>query len=224
MSTDKPVVKIEQKITGVSLADKPVATPSGEGVTSNIVLQRLNELMKRPEVLSGRTYKLKPPTMDHALYLTINNIVLNPGTPYESHQPFEIFINSKEMESYQWIVALTRLVSAIFRKGGDAVFMIDELKSVFDPNGGYFGRKGRIPSLVAEIGMTLEDHFKHLGLIKTEVMDESIRTMIDDKTQAFVAAGGALSSAKACKKCHEIAVIVMDGCPTCTSCGDSKCG
>lgn len=219
--TEKKIVSIDRKITSVAVVkDEPVAA------APVIVLERLNEKVKRPEALEGRTYKIKPPTLDHALYLTINDIVLNEGTEHETRQPFEIFVNSKEMESYQWIVAMTRLVSAIFRKGGDALFMIDELKSVFDPNGGYFSpkRQGRVQSLVAEIGMTIEDHFKWLGLIQKPVLDESIAAHIEEVKAEYVAAGGNLANATLCGKCGERAVIMMDNCPTCTSCGDSKCG
>lgn len=219
MSETKKIVKIDQRITGVSLAE---AKPS----SSIPILEKLDERMQRPEALQGRTYKIKPPILDHALYLTINDIILNEGTEHESRQPFEIFINSKEMESYQWIVALTRLVSAIFRKGGDALFMVEELKSVFDPNGGYFSskRKGRVPSLVAEIGMAIEEHFTWLGLIQSQEMDASLKAFVAEKTEKYLAAGGSLSNATVCKDCGEKAVIVLDKCPTCTSCGDSKCG
>lgn len=219
--TQPKTVTIDRKIASVAVLETGYI-PSAPVVT----LERLNENMKRPEALEGRTYKIKPPTLDHALYLTINDIVLNEGTEHQTRQPFEIFVNSKEMESYQWIVAMTRLVSAIFRKGGDALFMIDELKSVFDPNGGYFSskRQGRVQSLVAEIGMTIEDHFKWLGLIQKPVLDASIAAHIEEVKAEYVAAGGSLANATICNKCSEQAVILMDNCPTCTACGNSHCG
>ena len=226
MADTKPVVKITQKIASVGIA-APKEQLAASIAVSAPVLERLDENLKRPDALQGRTYKIKPPILDHALYLTINDIILNEGTEHESRQPFEIFINSKEMESYQWIVALTRLVSAVFRKGGDALFMVEELKSVFDPNGGYFSskRKGRVPSLVAEIGMAIEEHFTWLGLIKTKEMEASTKAFIAAKTEAFTAAGGSLDTASDCKACNGTkCVIILDKCPTCTNCGESKCG
>src|SRR5215510_9428287 len=94
---------------------------------------RMHEKLERPEMLIGSTYKIKTPVSDHAMYVTINDIVLNEGTEYEQRRPFEIFINSKNLDHYQWIVALTRIISAVFRKGGDVTFLVDELKAVFDP-------------------------------------------------------------------------------------------
>ena len=117
---------------------------------------QMHEQLERPEQLAGSTYKIKTPLSDHALYVTINDIVLNPGTEHELRRPFEIFINSKNMEHFQWIVALTRIISAVFRKGGDVAFLVEELHSVFDPGGGYLKRGGRhVPSLVAEIGTVI---------------------------------------------------------------------
>ena len=110
-------------------------------------------------MLLGSTYKIKTPLSEHALYITINDVVLNHGTEHEHRRPYEIFINSKNMDHFQWIVALTRIVSAVFRKGGDVTFLVDELRSVFDPQGGYFKKGGRyMPSLVAEIGDAIECH------------------------------------------------------------------
>jgi hypothetical protein len=101
----------------------------------------MHEQVKRPESLVGSTYKIKTPLSEHALYVTINDMVLNEGTSHEVRRPFEMFINSKNMDHYQWIVALTLIISAVFRKGGDVSFLVEELHSVFDPRGGYF-KKG----------------------------------------------------------------------------------
>ncbi len=102
----------------------------------------MHESVERPETLVGSTYKIKSPLFEHALYVTINDIVLNAGTQHELRRPFEIFINSKNMDHFQWIVALTRIMSAVFRKGGDVTFLVEELKAVFDPRGGYFKAGG----------------------------------------------------------------------------------
>ena len=169
---------------------------------------------------------------EHAMYITINDMVLNEGTEHEIHRPFEVFINSKNMEHFQWVVALTRLISAVFRKGGDATFLVEELKAVFDPKGGYF-KKGGIfmPSLVAEIGYAIEDHMKLIGMINNE-LDEHQQAFIEKKkaelnavdgSTATQQAGGFPDSATLCTKCNTKAVVLMDGCMTCLACGDSKC-
>jgi hypothetical protein len=192
----------------------------------------MHEKVSRPEELSGNTYKIKTPLSDHALYLTINDIILNPGTDHELRRPFEIFINSKNMDHFQWIVALTRVISAVFRKGGDCTFLVEELKAVFDPQGGYFKPGGRyMPSLVAEIGWAIEDHLQQIGLLEPPEMPEHQRKILEEKRAEYTAQSGEASgdgefpaSANLCKKCSTKAVIMMDGCMTCLNCGDSKCG
>ena len=124
-------------------------------------LESMHENVARPEILHGTTYKIKTPQSEHALYITINDMILNEDTEYEERRPYEVFINSKNMEHFQWVLALTRVISAVFRKGGDSCFLVEELKSVFDPKGGYFKKGGVfMPSLVAEIGCTIEQHLK----------------------------------------------------------------
>ena len=225
MSENKDPVKITSKIIGVAVA-KPVEQAPNEPAPMVVQRQTLTEKVARPESLQGRTYKLKPPGAEHALYLTVNDIVLNEGTEHESRQPFEIFLASKDTNSAQWIMGLTLMISAIFRKGGDVLFIIDELKSVTDPSGGYFSKKahGIMPSLVAEIGYTLEEHFQRVGLIKAKEVDAEVKQILEDVKQDYVAKGGSMDQATVCPKCKEKAVIRLDNCPTCTSCGDSKCG
>ena len=127
----------------------------------------MHEKLERPEMLIGSTYKVKTPVSDHAMYVTINDIVLNEGTAHEQRRPFEIFINSKNLDHYQWIVALTRIMSAVFRKGGDVTFLVDELKAVFDPRGGYWQPGGKfMPSIIAELGHIVEKHLIDIGLLK----------------------------------------------------------
>ena len=170
-------IKINEKITGYEVAKKD--EQEGKPAESNVV--HMHEKVERPEILLGSTYKIKTPLTEHALYLTINDIVLNHGTPHERRQPFEIFINSKNMDHFQWVVALTRVISAVFRKGGDVTFLVEELHSVFDPRGGYF-KKGRYtPSLVAEIGDVIECHLKMIGLIPADDLDEHRKQFIESK-------------------------------------------
>lgn len=209
-----------------------------EQLPPNVV--QMHEKVERPDMLLGSTYKIKTPLSEHALYATINDIVLNPGTPYEKRRPFEIFINSKNMDHFQWIVALTRIVSAVFRKGGDVTFLVEELRSVFDPKGGYFKSGGKyMPSLVAEIGDVIETHMKSIGMIVEEELDPHQRQLVEDKKREYqqriqdTADADAGDSAgdnefpaesTLCAKCQTKAVVMLDGCMTCLSCGDSKCG
>ncbi|HTE39391.1 MAG TPA: hypothetical protein VK629_01090, partial [Steroidobacteraceae bacterium] len=147
---------------------------------------QMHERIERPEVLIGSTYKIKSPLVEHAMYVTINDIVLNAGSEHEQRRPFEIFVNSKSMEHFQWIVALTRIMSAVFRKGGDVTFLVDEMKAVFDPKGGYFKAGGvYMPSLVAELGAIVEDHLKSIGMIVDAELSSVQRALIAEKRHAY---------------------------------------
>ena len=189
-------VKIDQKIKGYSVItaeDKAreaaataatVAAAQDASPADNIV--HMHERIERPDVLIGSTYKIKSPLVEHAFYVTINDIVLNQDTEHELRRPFEIFINSKSMEHFQWIVALTRIMSAVFRKGGDVTFIVDEMKAVFDPKGGYFKAGGvYMPSLVAELGSIVEDHMKSIGLLHDPEMSAHQRALIAEKRKQF---------------------------------------
>ncbi len=236
------MTKIDKKIVGFGITNntedpssstEQSADNSSENSTAREqAIEHMHENVGRPEMLVGATYKIKTPLSDHALYITINDIVLNPDTDHEQRRPFEIFINSKNLEHYQWVVALTRVISAVFRKGGDVTFLVEELKAVFDPQGGYFKSGGRfMPSLVAEIGDAIELHMKTIGLIQTEELSDIQKQILAEKLQKYneqnaiepKANSGYPPSAQLCIKCHTKAVIVMDGCKTCLSCGDSKC-
>ncbi len=199
-----------------------------------ITLESMHENVERPEVLIGSTYKIKTPQSEHALYITINDMVLNRGTEHEERRPYEIFINSKNMEHFQWVLALTRVISAVFRKGGDVTFLVEEMKAVFDPKGGYF-KKGGIfmPSLVAEIGHAIESHLKYIGMIVSEEMNEQQKQYLAEKRKEFEAQSGSTpengensfpDKATLCSKCSTKAMVLMDGCMTCLNCGESKCG
>ncbi len=254
-------IKIEKKITGYNVVkpEDKVATPAAAAAKDARAAEpkqaeviQMHESVERPETLVGSTFKIKSPLFEHALYVTINDIVLNAGTKYEQRRPFEIFINSKNMDHFQWIVALTRLMSAVFRKGGDVTFVVEELKAVFDPRGGYFKAGGvYMSSIVAEIGSVVEQHMKNIGLIHDPEMDAATRKLIAEKRAAYEQAGakknadvtaapvGAASAATApaetessdfppgatlCHKCNTQALVLMDGCQTCLNCGYSKCG
>tara|TARA_R110002072_G_scaffold172728_1_gene326978 strand:+ start:64736 stop:65416 length:681 start_codon:yes stop_codon:yes gene_type:complete len=224
-------IKIEKKIVGyqVKTNQETIQAPS----TPKVVPIEMNESVKRPDFLLGSTYKIKPPVSEHALYITINDIILNEDTDHEARRPYEVFINSKSMEHYQWVIALTRVISAVFRKGGDITFLIEELSSVYDPNGGYYKKGGvYMPSLVAEISSVIEKHMKTIGLIETEELSDTTKQILAEKKAQFdqktndapVEDNPFPANASLCKKCHNKSVIVMDGCKTCLNCGDSKCG
>nr|VFK26129.1 MAG: hypothetical protein BECKMB1821G_GA0114241_101829 [Candidatus Kentron sp. MB]VFK35452.1 MAG: hypothetical protein BECKMB1821I_GA0114274_11193 [Candidatus Kentron sp. MB]VFK77396.1 MAG: hypothetical protein BECKMB1821H_GA0114242_11333 [Candidatus Kentron sp. MB] len=230
-------VKIEKKIVAYEVeSQEPQARESAaseeEAPKKSADVIHMHERLERPEILFGNTYKVKTPLSEHALYVTINDFILNQGTEHEQRRPFEIFINSKNMDHFQWIVALTRIISAVFRKGGDVTFLVEELRSVFDPRGGYFKKGGKfMPSLVAEIGDTIESHLRAIGLMKPQEMDQHRKAMLAEK-RARITNAGAPSQvdsdfpeiAEFCTQCHTKAVVLMDGCMTCLSCGDSKCG
>ena len=176
------VIKPEDKVAEAA-APAP-ATIIIERPMAEIIL--MHEKLERPEALVGSTYKIKSPLVEHAMYVTINDIVLNPGTEHELRRPFEVFINSKNMDHFQWVVAITRIMSAVFRKGGDVTFLVEELKAVFDPRGGYFKAGGvYMPSIVAEIGSVIEQHMKSIGLIHDPEMSDAQRALIAEKRAAY---------------------------------------
>lgn len=245
-------ITISKKIKGYAvvspeqdIASRSAPSTPPEAQTAEVI--QMHESLQRPDTLIGATYKIKSPLFEHALYVTINDIVLNADTPHEQRRPFEIFVNSKNMDHFQWIVALTRIMSAVFRKGGDVCFLVEELKAVFDPRGGYFKAGGvYMPSIVAELGAVIEQHMKMIGLLHDPDMDPIQRQMLADKRAAYetratkkstdsatagttsvdgvAATGGFPAGATQCQKCNTQAVIVMDGCATCLNCGYSKCG
>src|SRR3972149_7013085 len=179
-------IKFDQKIVKYRVqkpeAEKPAAGPARDGKArkdggGKVVW--MHEKLERPEVLIGSTYKIKTPVSDHAMYLTINDIMLNEGTEHEHRRPFEIFINSKNLDHYQWIVALTRIISAVFRKGGDVTFLVDELKAVCEPRGGYWQAGGKfMPSIIAELGYVIERHLQTIGLIPKPQLDAHRQKLI----------------------------------------------
>ena len=185
--------KISKKIVSYKVLtnDDKAAAAEAKAEELKQSVESMHENVERPEVLLGSTYKIKTPQSEHALYITINDIILNPGTEHEERRPYEIFINSKNMEHFQWVLALTRVISAVFRKGGDAIFLVEEMKAVFDPRGGYFKKGGVfMPSLVAEIGYAIESHLKHIGMIKPEAMSDRQKQFLAEKRREFEAQHG----------------------------------
>jgi ribonucleoside-diphosphate reductase alpha chain len=174
----------------------------------------MSEPLDRPETLDGNTYKLKWPDSEHAIYVTINDIIVN-----DQRRPFEVFINSKNMEHFAWTVGLTRMISAVFRRGGDVSFVVDELKAVFDPRGGAWVGGKYIPSILAAIGGVLEEHMMKIGFIR--VSDEA---PIQKSTETNKVENLKTSRQKSCSSCGQFDLQMIEGCMTCRSCGYSKCG
>lgn len=209
---DSDILKIEKPIVSY----KYLGSSQNESQSVQTpLLEQLNEKTKRPVVLAGKTYKCKSPIHEAALYITITDIVLNEGTEFAQRRPFEVFINSKAMESFQWITALTRMVSAVFRKGGDITFVVEELKSVCDPRGGYWKHGSYIASVVAEIGMVIEDHLIELGLL------ESDKVPVNDKTVVHTPPPDKILAK--CPSCSAPAMVFEGGCSRCINCGYSRC-
>ena len=174
----------------------------------------MSEPLERPNTLDGNTYKLRWPDSEHAIYVTINDIIVN-----DQRRPFEVFINSKNMEHFAWTVGLTRMISAVFRRGGDVSFVVDELKAVFDPRGGAWVNGKYIPSILAAIGGVLEEHMVKIGFIKNS--DEMLSHQKDDLSKVEKLKR---LKQKSCTSCGQFDLQMIEGCMTCRSCGYSKCG
>jgi ribonucleoside-diphosphate reductase alpha chain len=190
-------------------ADAPHASAQGE---TGAEVVYMSEPLDRPQSLEGHTYKLKWPDSEHAIYLTINDIIIS-----DHRRPFEVFINSKNMEHYAWTLALTRMISAVFRRGGDVSFVVEELKAVFDPRGGAWVQGKYIPSILAAIGGVIETHMVKTGFLEGEGMG------LKSDPQAEVVNLNA-PRGKACPSCGQFDMQMIEGCMTCRSCGHSKCG
>ena len=200
------------EVTGsvLSVSEKEDKAPE---VDTGAEVVYIAEPLDRPHALEGNTYKIKWPESEHAIYITINDVIQN-GT----RRPFEVFINSKNMEHYAWTLALTRMISAVFRRGGDVSFVVEELKAVFDPRGGAWVQGKYIPSILAAIGGVIEHHMIQIGFIKGEGQH------LKSDPKAKVAVMGAGGRGKTCPSCGTPGMRMVEGCMTCPSCGHSKCG
>ncbi|MBL6930161.1 MAG: adenosylcobalamin-dependent ribonucleoside-diphosphate reductase [Rhodospirillales bacterium] len=218
---DEPELPLEQPSKNTTPIDQGDAGP----------VTHLYQPLDRPEQLNGATYKVRWPESDHAIYITMSDILDDSGRT----RPFEIFINSKNMEHYAWTVALTRMISAVFRRGGDVSFVVEELKAVFDPRGGHWMGGRYVPSLLAAIGEVIEKHMISIGFLK------SPGTLNNEHPQAQVVAmggsadtdggnnsGGGLDKPsqrlRQCPKCGQPGLIRQEGCDSCINCDYSKCG
>jgi ribonucleoside-diphosphate reductase alpha chain len=219
------------EVTGAVLEVKPAATSSGVAVPgltpapprdSGVVY--IAQPLDRPEDLPGRTYKIKWPGSDHAIYITINDVMQD-----GRRRPFEIFINSKNMEHYAWTVALTRMISAVFRRGGDVSFVVEELKAVFDPRGGQWMEGRYVPSLLAAIGGVIERHLIEIGFLAAadapglgDASKQPVRLAVGTREPTATGAGGAAGLGQ-CPNCGAAALTRQEGCDICLNCGYSRC-
>jgi len=201
----------------------PLRAKASDPLEGGIVY--MTQPLDRPGELAGRTYKIKWPETDHAIYITVNDVVQDGRV-----RPFEIFINSKNMEHYAWTVALTRMISAVFRRGGDVSFVVEELKAVFDPRGGQWMEGRYVPSLLAAIGEIIEKHMVEIGFIPMPGREASGESQAQP-AMLKIAAGAERHPArgddlrlKQCPKCGSASLTRREGCDICLSCGYSKCG
>ena len=196
------------------LSEPAPARPSDEYETGVVYM---TQPLSRPEELPGQTYKLRWPDSDHAIYITINDIVQD-----GRRRPFEVFINSKNTEHYAWTVALTRMISAVFRRGGDVSFVVDELKAVFDPRGGQWMQGHYVPSLLAAIGDVIERHMIDIGFMPAS-HEPGAEPPSSGEERRVVGLEGAVRL-RQCPKCGQASLLRQEGCDSCTACDYSKCG
>ncbi len=202
-------------VTGsvLSVEEKVEVVPEDEVATTGADVIYMSRPLDRPEALEGATYKLKWPESSHAIYITLNDVIVA-----GRRRPFEVFINSKNMEHFAWTVALTRMISAVFRRGGDVSFVVEELKAVFDPRGGAWMGGRYVPSILAAIGGVIERHLIEIGFIEGEGLG------LKSDPKAAVMAVGESPRGTACPSCGQFGMRMVEGCMTCPSCGHSKCG
>jgi ribonucleoside-diphosphate reductase alpha chain len=217
-------------VTGAVLEVKPVAQGARPlalpvPVDSRDSVVYIAQPLARPEDLPGKTYKIKWPGSDHAIYITINDVMQD-----GRRRPFEIFINSKNMEHYAWTVALTRMISAVFRRGGDVSFVVEELKAVFDPRGGQWMEGRYVPSLLAAIGGVIERHLVEIGFLAPsdsprliDATEERVRLAAGAR-EPSAGGGGAPKSMGQCPNCGAASLTHQEGCDVCLNCGYSRCG
>jgi ribonucleoside-diphosphate reductase alpha chain len=223
------VLEAKTDATGAGQAELPLEKPAKSVRPTDLgdsgPIHQLFQPLDRPQALDGATYKVRWPESDHAIYITINDIIDDLGR----QRPFEVFINSKNMEHYAWTVALTRMISAVFRRGGDVSFVVEEMKAVFDPRGGHWVGGRYVPSLLAAIGEAIERHMIATGFLAAP------GEMAEDRgAQPQVAAVGggeesedgmapSASPFRQCPKCGQASLARQENCDACMSCGYSKC-
>jgi hypothetical protein len=238
ITTTPTLKKVDKKITGYSVVAKDAIAVMKAAVAPETKIEVMSSDWKRHHALPASVYKIEkcPNSPDAAVYVTISNAVLNPGTEHETVVPAEIFINSKDVSHQQWITALTRTISAIFRKGGDMGFIVDELLGICDPGAGFLQRGVWHPSLISQVGGVIKEHLE--GLKGEDFIPPGMREPhqpvwgkeglykergVFNKTEEELLTPSYPPNATICPKCNHKAVTLLDGCATCLSCGESKC-
>lgn len=216
---------IDDKKTKAPIEEIATEDPANDPAKNPDGVIYMTKPLDRPGSLGGATYKVRWPESDHAIYITINDIEQD-----GRQRPFEIFINSKNMEHYAWTVALTRMISAVFRRGGDVTFVVDELKAVFDPRGGQWMQGRYVPSLLAAIGEVIEEHMKAIGFLAGDEPElvEAARKKVEAQSGSGAGSEAEVTPLNAplgatCPKCSMPSLTRIEGCETCLSCGHSKC-
>lgn len=210
-----------QALAAAIVRDQVKPKPSERGQLESAGVVYMTKPLDRPEALAGTTYKVRWPDIDHAMYITLNDMI-DGGR----RRPFEIFINSKNMEHYAWTVALTRMISAVFRRGGDVSFVVEELKSVFDPRGGHWIDRQYVPSLLAAIGRVIEEHLIAIGFMVKPADEPQSPPGAEPAAGDFTKAMASVESGSAprtCPRCSSPGLLRIEGCDTCPSCGYSRC-
>ena len=222
------VLEVKPAVEAAPSALTPPALVPAPAPSRDAGVVYIAQPLDRPEELPGRTYKIKWPGSDHAIYITINDVMQD-----GRRRPFEIFINSKNMEHYAWTVALTRMISAVFRRGGDVSFVVEELKAVFDPRGGQWMEGRYVPSLLAAIGSVIERHLVEIGFLapaETPRLTDTFEPRVRLTAGARESSGGEGASAVPstamgqCPNCGAAALTHQEGCDVCLNCGYSRCG
>jgi len=187
-------------------------------VPVELASEKLNTLKKEPrqDVLNAKVYKLKSSFVDYAIYITLSYKLDDNG----NRIPYEIFINSKDLTKSAEYAVLTRLISAVFRRSEDPTFIIEELKSIYDPNGGHFKEGRYYPSIYAEIGDILEKFFFDIGIMKKKERKE-----MSEQGPAAPKKDEINLELKICPKCGQKSLKLEGGCMACMNpdCGYSKC-
>ncbi len=212
-TTYRPNAVTGSVLEAKSASEKVETLPASEAPSHPGEVIWISEPLERPEMLTGQTYKVKWPDSPHAIYITMNDVVVA-----GRRRPFEIFINSKNMEHYAWTVALTRMISAVFRRGGDVSFVVEELKAVFDPRGGAWIKGRYVPSILAAIGGVIERHLIETGFIEGEGMG-----LAADPAALALPVGENRLAPSACPSCGSFNTAIREGCEVCLDCGYSKC-
>jgi ribonucleoside-diphosphate reductase alpha chain len=169
------------------------------------------EVMERPRILQGRTYKLKWPQTGDNWYITIT---------HRGGVPFEVFITTKVAAHAEWVQALSILLTAVLRRGGDVKFLITELQGIHSASGGQYiteQRKFR-HSQVAAIGGVIEEEFRVLGMFGTTEPEPEVQKAVPPGVTF-----GQIGEPGCCPECGARPLVHQEGCEKCQICSYTRC-